>query len=184
MTETANQAAETSAQESEQAQVQTQGFTQDDVNKLTGTARKEARQAAINDLLKKAQAESIDEVIEGYQGFKTVEEATQTEADKLKAQLEKVQPRAERATKLEEALTGYLEREREGVPEYVTDLLNKMDVVDQLAWLSQHKSEVVDSSASQATRTFRAADTTQVPANTGDPQQQHGKFLASLLNGP
>lgn len=67
------------------------GFTQEDVNKPVGNTPKEAKQTAMMDLVKRVGANSIDEVIEGYQGFKTVEEESKTEAEKLQAQLQEYQ---------------------------------------------------------------------------------------------
>lgn len=83
--------ASTQNQPEESISEKANSFTQEDVNKLVGNTRKEAKQTAVNELLKRAGAETLDEVLEGYQGFRTIEEESKTEAEKLQAELQEYQ---------------------------------------------------------------------------------------------
>jgi hypothetical protein len=65
------------------------GFTQEDVNKIAGTRAKEAKQAAINDILSKTGVESLDDVFSYVEEYRALEEATATEADKANERAEK-----------------------------------------------------------------------------------------------
>jgi hypothetical protein len=73
------------------------GFTQEDVNKIAGTRAKEAKQAALNDLLQKAGAESVDQLLTAYNDYQAVQEATQTEADRERKSREKAEAKAAEA---------------------------------------------------------------------------------------
>lgn len=82
-------------------------FTQKDVDKIAGNRAKEAgkaaEKAAYTRLLEELGAESLDEIKEGYQGFKTVEAETQTEAEKARADAEKLKVERDEAKSATEA---------------------------------------------------------------------------------
>lgn len=76
-------------------------YTDADLDKFKGSARKDGRQAAINDLLSKAQgASSIDDLVAAWEEKRTVEEAVKTEAERLQEELNKAQARAQEAEAL------------------------------------------------------------------------------------
>lgn len=95
MTEAPQQTAP--ATESTEAPQESKGFTQEDVNKIAGNRAKEARQAAINDLLEKTGAESIDDVLSAYEEYQGIQEAVTTEADRANQRAEKLEARAKTA---------------------------------------------------------------------------------------
>jgi hypothetical protein len=53
----------------------------------------------------------------------------------------------------QETLTKYVEAERAGLPEYIADLLSKMDIVDQLDWLAKNKAVIKPPTEPQPTTT-------------------------------
>lgn len=65
-------------------------FSQDDVNKIVGNRAKEAEQRAINTLLKKAGAQSVDEILGKYKEHKEYEEKTKSETERLQEQLQQL----------------------------------------------------------------------------------------------
>jgi hypothetical protein len=83
-----------------QASPEARGFSQEDVNKIAGNRAKEARQAAINDLLEKTGAESIDDVLSAYTEYQGIQEAVTTEADRANQRAEKLEARAKSAEEL------------------------------------------------------------------------------------
>lgn len=110
-------------------------YTDKDVDKYKGDARKEARSALLKDL----GFENPDDLKTFVSNYRDVEEATKSEADKLSEQLKGLKPKAERADSLEGVLKGYLEKERTGIPEHIGTLLDRMSVEDQLAWISENR---------------------------------------------
>lgn len=84
-------------------------FSQKDVDKIAGNrakdAAKSAEKAAYERLLTELGAESLDDIKEGYKGFKVVQEETQTETDKAKVEAERIKGERDEARKAtEEAL--------------------------------------------------------------------------------
>lgn len=95
---------DTDSQQEEKKSEESSGertFTQKDMDKVAGQRAKEAKkaayEAAMRDILEKAGAESIDEVIQGHQSFKTIEEETATETEKERKAREKAEARAQEA---------------------------------------------------------------------------------------
>ncbi len=80
------------------------GFGQEDLNRAAGSARREGRQAAINDLLKELEAEGLDEVKTGFKSFR--------EAGK---KLETLESRVARLTAERDALSVRGEAERQAL---------------------------------------------------------------------
>lgn len=76
---------EPASQPSQDPQGQEEGpsFTQKDVDKLVGNTRKEARETALSEVLEKAGASSLDEIVSAYADQKRVEEETKSEVEKL-----------------------------------------------------------------------------------------------------
>jgi hypothetical protein len=60
-------------------------------------------------------------------------------ADKLKAKLEEAQPKLKTAEKYEAVLTQYLEKERDGLPDHILPILDKLPVDEQLAYIAEHR---------------------------------------------
>ncbi len=114
--------------------------TQEDLNKKVGDLRQQAR----GGLLKELGFEDFDDLKETVEAYRVVEQEMQTDAERFEAELEKVRPRAEKAERYEEALKGYLDKEREGLPAHITALLDRMDPVDQLAWIGENREAIAE----------------------------------------
>ena len=74
--------------------------------------------------------------------FKTLAEQAQAKAQELEARVNELTPLGEQLTRYREALEGYAKAAREGVPAHVTELLDRMDPIDQLGYLTKHAAEL------------------------------------------
>jgi DNA repair exonuclease SbcCD ATPase subunit len=96
-------------------------------------------------------------------------------AEQAESKLEEIKPQYESASeKLERyqgALSGYLEAARDGVPDYVTDLLDKLDPVEQLQWLADHSEELAKPRA-PSLDAGKGGDE-DVPKRLTDEQKEH-----------
>ena len=63
-------------------------YTDKDVDRLKGSARREGKQTAINELLGELEVESVEDIKALVEAYKTIEEETQTEADRAKKDAE------------------------------------------------------------------------------------------------
>lgn len=76
-------------------------FTQADLNKIAANEKRSGttagRQAAIEDVLSKTGAESIDDVLSAYTEYKGIQEATESEADRANQRAERLEKRAKTA---------------------------------------------------------------------------------------
>lgn len=151
-------------------------FTQEDVNRIAANEKREGRSSVLGEL----GFDDLDELKEAIEAYRTIEAETQTEAEKYQKELEKLSPRAEKAERYERALTGYLETEREGLPEHITALLDRMDPVDQLEWIRTNR-EAITPQEQRPPRRSPDASVRQAPSD--DPRQEVGRFLGSLLQG-
>jgi hypothetical protein len=62
--------------------------------------------------------------------------------DKYKADLEKAKPQVKTAQKYEAVLTQYLEKERDGLPDHILPILDKLPVDEQLSYISEHRDKL------------------------------------------
>ena len=74
--------------------------------------------------------------------FKTLAEQAQAKAAELETRVNELTPLGEQLTRYREALEGYAKAAREGVPAHVTELLDRMDPIDQLDYLTKHAAEL------------------------------------------
>lgn len=61
-------------------------------------------------------------------------------AEQYATRISELEPLEAKVERYETIITGMLENQREGLPEYVTQLLDKMDPVEQLSWLTENKA--------------------------------------------
>ena len=118
--------------------------TQDDLNKKVGDVRGEGRDAGKAErdaeLLEELGVESLDDLKSSLEAYNTA--ITELEGEEI-ADLKKQHKEALKTVQTDldshkEALAGYLEKEREGLPEHVTELLDTMSAPDQLAYITKH----------------------------------------------
>lgn len=84
----------------------------------------------------KAKADAERERLKEKEEFKTL-------AEKLETQVDELTPFKEQAGAYKGALDQYLEKERNGLPDHILALLEKMDVTDQLTWIADNKATVL-----------------------------------------
>lgn len=148
-----------------QEQPKERAFTQDDLNKIAANEKREGRTSREAELLEATGAESVDDILEAYTEYQTIQEAVEDEAGKAQKRVSKLEDqvetlKSEKATRerYEAVLTGYAATLREGLPESLTGMLDRLDAVDQLEWLTEHRSEYIRQEEPQQVR--RAVDTT------------------------
>ncbi len=179
-----------SAQETAEQPTKT-GLSQKDVDKIVGREKAEAKEAGATakerELLQALGVQKVEEAQSALTAHREREEANRSEAEKAakraekaEKQLETLQGYQERAERAETALTGYAHSLREGLPESLTTMLDRMDAVDQLEWLTEHRDEYV---ASDETTTQqpprRGVDTT--PRITPGENVRGRERLASVF---
>lgn len=164
-------------------------FTQKDMDKVAGQRAKEAKKAAydaaMREIAEKAGAESVDEVIAGHQSFKTIEEETQGEADKerkarekAEGKLKELEPYKESSERYKAALEEHVTAQMEGLPEYLTPLLNGMDPVEKLTWLNENREKVT--TPNETPSVPRGVPPTPVAHNTTQTEQDAAAQQARL----
>ena len=135
-----------------QGQEQERTFTQADLNKIAANEKREGRTARESELLQQTGAESIDDILSAYTEYQGIQEAVETEADRANTRAERLdkrikeelQPKAEKADRYEAALNSLLEKEREGLPEHITSLLDGRDPDQQLSWIAENREAIAE----------------------------------------
>ncbi|MCL6437222.1 MAG: hypothetical protein K6T51_01315 [Rubrobacteraceae bacterium] len=131
----ASEARESQAQQPQEKKSEERTFTQADVSKIAANEKREGRQSVLREL----GIDDLDELKSIVEDYRAAQEMTQTELEKYQKQVEALTPRAEKAERYESALTNILEREREGLPEYIIQLLDRMDPAEQLEYIAEHR---------------------------------------------
>lgn len=138
--------------ESDAGQAQT--FDADYVEKLRGEAAKwrtqfrdtqkqlEDIQAQLTQQQKEREQAKTAELKEQGKYKEAFDEATAT-ITRLEAQAAEAKQMKATVEKYQAALTGLLESQRDGMPESITTLLDKLDPVEQLEWLAKNRQAVV-----------------------------------------
>lgn len=80
-----------------EAKPEEQVYYQKDLNKIAANEKREGRTSAINELLEKTGAESIDDVLAAYSEYQGIQEAVTTEADRERTRAEKAEAKAKTA---------------------------------------------------------------------------------------
>jgi hypothetical protein len=69
-------------------------FSQADLKKIAANEKREGKQSAINELLEKTGAESIDDVMAAYSEYSEIRDAVESEADRATQKAEKAEAKA------------------------------------------------------------------------------------------
>ena len=176
-------------------------FTQADIKKIAANEKREGKQSAINDLLERTGAESIDDVLTAFTEYQGIQEARSTEADRANAKAEKLEARAKAA---EERYTSTLRdfalrdslRDAGINPERIKGAMRLADAsaleVDADGNVSG-LDEVVEAVRDEAPEFFGATERPRVnapqtngtgvstPASNTDPQQSYADWLLGVL---
>jgi len=88
---------------------------------------------------KDAEAQRLEE----QQKWEELAKQRQTELDELRAQVQELEPLSAQVERYMTALGSYLEAARDGVPTHIIELLDKMDPVDQLTYITEHADALI-----------------------------------------
>lgn len=146
--------------------------------------KNEGKKSGVSELLERSGAESADDLIAAWQSQQTIaEELEGQEVKDLKRQhkesLKAVQGELDSH---KEALGTYLEKEREGLPEHITDVLDAMSAPDQLAYISKHADAL-----RTAQRPATVGRGSAPGSGNGAPATYEGQmsgFLGNILGAP
>lgn len=177
-------------------------YTDADLDKYKGAARKDGRQAAINELLTKAGgAQSVEDLVAAWEEKQSIEEATRTETEREKqARLTAEQDRDKFRSLADARLIDSelrLALLNAGVPsdrvKAAAKLVERNDIQvdgDNVQGLEDAVKATVESmpwllgAETQQEQTFTAPEVPAPPNNQGDPNQQMGSWLNQILNQP
>ena len=114
--------------------------TQDDFNKKAGLERESIRDAALKNYAEEKGFDSVDDFIAAAEAQHSAEAAVEPQeiADLKRQHKETLKTVQTDLDAHKEALQGYLDKEREGLQEHVTELLDTMSAPDQLAYITKH----------------------------------------------
>lgn len=182
-------------------------FTQADLKKIAANEKREGKQSAISEILEKAGAESIDDVLSAYSEFQVIQEAATSEAEKLGTELEKTknQLKTEREARATSDKTHALRdslRDAGINPERLKGAMRLADLsaleVDKEGNVSG-LDEVVESVREEAPEFFGSFATERQRINApqingtgvkrpgqgaGDPKEQAGQSFIDWLTAP
>ena len=125
-------------------QAEERSYSQADLNKIAANEKREGKQSGATEreqqILEELGAESLDDLkgtVEAYHSAVTELEGEEI-ADLKKQHKETLKTVQTDLDAHKEALQGYLDKEREGLQEHVTELLDTMSAPDQLAYITKH----------------------------------------------
>jgi hypothetical protein len=126
--------------------------TQEEVNQFVGKARKQARGAEANRWLKVLGVETEEEAAKLLKEAEKIKESQMSDAEKAQAEIDRLKKEARKATTLEEeneqlnkAVETQLGSRIKALdpPEYLLSLMEDMEPVKALNFLSEHEDELV-----------------------------------------
>lgn len=126
--------------------------TQEEVNQFVGKARKQARGAEANRWLKVLGVETEEEAAKLLEEAEKIKESQMSDAEKAQAEIDRLKKEARKATTLEEeneqlnkAVETQLGSRIKALdpPEYLLSLMEDMEPVKALNFLSEHEDELV-----------------------------------------
>ena len=118
---------------------------QDEINRIMGDTRKEERKKAKADFdsdVAKAKKEAEDKELQEKQEFKTLAEKRQAEITDLKKMIDDLTAAQGQSEKYKTALEKSLQAQTEKLPKHIKSLLAKMDVLEQMAYLTENAKDL------------------------------------------
>lgn len=116
-------------------------FTQAEVDRIVKERLERAAEKAAREQ-EKARADAEAKALAEQGEFKKLYEQSQARAAELEQQAAGVEPLKEQVKRLEKALGGYRDAQFAAVPEHVQALLKRLDVVEQLEWLTANGAKL------------------------------------------
>lgn len=183
-----------------QAQTE-QTFSQEEVNRIVGQRVRKAADATRREAATQNGFEDFDTFVSAANAYRESEEAAKSETERerearLAAEEERDKYRSLADTRLVDSelrialLNAGVPSDRVVAAAKLVDRDSVQVDNGSVSGLEQAVQATVESmpwlmgEAPQQPQTFRAADTTQVPANQGDPNTAMSSFLNQVLNGP
>lgn len=114
----------------------------DRINKQTRLDERKKAKADHEAELAKAKKEAEDKELTEKQEFKTLAEKRQTEIDTLKQEVTTLTEAKEQSEKYKAALEAHLKAQTEKLPGHIKELLSKMDVLEQMDYLTKHAKDL------------------------------------------
>lgn len=129
-------------------------FTQADIDRIvTERLERERKKSEANAQKAKEQAEA--KALEEQQKFQELAEKRGTKVAELESTVgtltADLEAATEEAKRYKAALNGLLEKQRKAVPEHLVALLDKLDPVEQLEWLSNNTDKLISNNGVPAT---------------------------------
>lgn len=90
----------------------------------------------------KATADAEAKALEEKQEFQKLAEKQKGQLADLQKQADTIEPLNEQVARLTKALTGYRDADFKDIPAHLKPLLEKMDVVEQLEWLTANREQL------------------------------------------
>lgn len=90
----------------------------------------------------KARKEAEEKALEQQQEFKQLADKRAERILDLEGQIGTLEQITSERDELQTALTGYLDKERDGLPEHILSLLDDLPPVKQLAWISANRTQL------------------------------------------
>jgi hypothetical protein len=125
-------------QPSDQGKPSAQVFTQSDVDRIV-RERLEREKQAREKAAAKAKEEAEADAMKKYQDWQALAQANEKKAGELEARLGELEPLNDQVTRYKGALDKYLEAEKRDLPKHVLVLLEKLDPVEQIEYLSENR---------------------------------------------
>jgi len=116
-------------------------FTQAELDAIIDDRLKRERKKA-DDATEKARKAAEEEALKKNQEWQTLAEKRATEIDTLTKEKTELEPFKEQAEKYKTALTAILEKQKKALPKFVLPLIEKMDPVDAMTYITDHAEEL------------------------------------------
>lgn len=142
-------------------------FTQADLDRLIDERLKREREKSAK-AAEKAKADAEAKALEEGNQFKELADKRAAKIAELEAQASEMETVRTRQADYEKAITGYLMTEKNGLSEPILALLEKLDPLDQLAWIAENKAKLLPANNGKAQHS-------PVPAT---PAPDNGKSLS------
>lgn len=114
-------------------------FTQEDIDKIvTDRLERDRKKREKDEKEAKEKAESA--ALAEQEKWKELSEKQEKRVAELEALVSELEPIKERAEKYEKSLLSFLKAEKEGLPDHILPLLDKLDVVDQLEYIAKNRA--------------------------------------------
>lgn len=150
-------------------------FTQADLDRLIDERLSRERTKAERDR-KKAEDEAAEKALAENERFRELAEKRQERVVELEGQVGQIETLTAERDELSQALQSILDKEREGLPEAVIELLNDKSPAKQLQWITANKATLTKSNGRGIEPTPQAQSDPSIP----DEERRRHSWKVSL----